>query len=188
MVLADVMGHGPLAARVAALIRGILDGLESHAPGVVVRELNDELVRRLPEVYDDAMFATGLYLELDPARECLRVSNFAHFGLLFAEKGVIDPPGGLPIGMFAADGPWPEVELAFAGLGHRLMAYTDGIVEQFDAAGAMFGTTGLLHEFRAAIPLDLRASLASIMASVDRFRGDALVKDDQTLLAIELTG
>lgn len=187
VVLADVMGHGALAGRVADLIRAILAGLPpDDAPGEAVRKLNDELVRRLPEFHDDTMFATGLYLDLDPARGRLRVSNFAHFGLLFSEKGAIDPPGGLPIGMFPADAPWPEVELDYADLGRRLMAYTDGIVEQFDPAGAMFGTGGLLREFRAALPLGLAASLDRILARVDQFRGDALIKDDQSLLAIEL--
>ena len=187
VVLADVMGHGTLAGRVADLIRTLLADLSpAVAPGEAVRQLNDELVRRLPAIHDDTMFATGLYLDLDPARGRLRVSNFAHFGLLFSEHGAIDPPGGLPIGMFPADGPWPEVELDYAALGRRVMAYTDGIVEQFDPAGAMFGTAGLLREFLTALPLTLAASLDQILARVDQFRGAALIKDDQSLLAIEL--
>ena len=186
VVLADVMGHGELAASVAGLIREILDGSPQASPGEAVRALNDELVRRLPDLHDETMFATGLYLELDPVRSRLRVSNFAHFGLLFSEKGTIDPPGGLPVGLFPADEAWPEAELSFSELGHRLMAYTDGIVEQFDDAGSMFGTAGLLREFLGTLPLDLKSSLARIMASVDLFRGDALIKDDQSLLAIEL--
>ena len=187
VVIADVMGHGALAGRVARLIEEILAGLPGDAaPGVAVWRLNDELIRRLPEVYDDTMFATGLYLDVDPARSRLRVSNFAHFGLLFSEKGMIDPPGGLPIGMFPADGPWPEVELDYAALGRRLMAYTDGIVEQFNPGGAMFGLAGLHREFFDGLDLDLAASLDQILARVDQFRGDALVKDDQSLLGIEL--
>ena len=189
VVLADVMGHGDLAGQVNHLIQSILDHLPTaDSPGEAVRQLNDELIRRLPGFHDDTMFATGLYLDLDPARSRLRVSNFAHFGLLFSEKGMIDPPGGLPIGLFPADEPWPEIELDFAGLGRRLMAYTDGIVEQFEASGAMFGTVGLLREFMDTLSLDLNAGLDQILARVDRFRGDALIKDDQSLLAIELGG
>ena len=188
VVLADVMGHGDLAGRVAGLIREVLDTLPTLAPGEAVARLNDEMIHRLPEFTDETMFATGLYLDLDPTRATLRVSNFAHFGLLFSEKGVIDPPGGLPIGMFPSDEPWPEIELNFAALGRRLMAYTDGIVEQFDHQGAMFGTDGLLREFLGTLELDLPVSLDQILASVDQFRGDALIKDDQSLLAIELGG
>jgi serine phosphatase RsbU (regulator of sigma subunit) len=188
VVLADVMGHGDLAGCVADLIRGILDGLPPASPGEAVRMLNDEMVRLLPDIYNETMFATGLYLDLNPACNSLRVSNFAHFGLLFSEKGMIDPPGGLPVGLFEADEPWPEMELSYSDLGHRLMAYTDGIVEQFDMAGTMFSTQGLLREFLQTLPLDLKTSLHRIMSSVDLFRGEALIKDDQTLLAIELGG
>ena len=186
VVLADVMGHGALAARVADLIRAILDGQVADSPGPAVRDLNAALIRRLPEIYDDVMFATGLYLDLDPTRGRLRVSNFAHLGMLVSARGSIDPPAGLPVGILPAGDPWPEIELGFDELGGRLMAYTDGIVEQFDPAGAMFGVGGLLREFRATLALDLAASLDRIMARVDRFRGAALVKDDQSLLAIEL--
>jgi serine phosphatase RsbU (regulator of sigma subunit) len=186
IVLADVMGHGDLAGRVARLIGSILDGLPYSPPGEAIRSLNEELVRLLPAFHDETMFATGLYLDLDPARSCLRLGNFAHSGLLSSGRGMIHPPGGLPVGILPCDEPWPEMELGFHELGHRFMAYTDGIVEQPDESGSMLGPSGLLREFLEALPVGLKASLERIASRVDAFRGDAPIEDDQSLLAVEL--
>lgn len=186
VVLADVMGHGALAARVASLIGSLLDRDDHRSPGDAILTLNNRMIEEVATFHDETIFATGLYLELDPGPARLRVGNFAHLGLILSEKGLIDPPAGLPIGLFPADEPWPETTLGFSELGRRLLAYTDGIVEQFDDRGAMFGATGLQRAFLETLPRDLPSSLGEIMEGGDAFRGHSLVKDDQTLLAIEL--
>jgi sigma-B regulation protein RsbU (phosphoserine phosphatase) len=81
---------------------------------------------------------------------------------------------------------WPEVELDMTEHGTRFIAFSDGITEQFDALGQMYGTERLTRIFQESRQRDLDAVVPTILDDLNTFRGDALVKDDQTLIALEL--
>ena len=66
------------------------------------------------------------------------------------------------------------------------MAFSDGFTEQFDAQGGMYGTERLTRVFQESQHLDLDAAVRAILDDLEGFRGDALVKDDRTLIAFEL--
>ena len=64
--------------------------------------------------------------------------------------------------------------------------FSDGITEQFNIEGEMFGTERLLQAFRSRLDQPLDDMVRGIVDEAVRFRGAALIKDDQTLLALEL--
>jgi hypothetical protein len=190
VVLADVMGHGRRAARVAVVIAGLLDAGADGDDGVAqkVARLNLHLCRQRRAGAAGARpvaFATGLYLRLRPNEAAVDVCSFAHAGPIFSDAGVVEVESGLPVGIASDVEPWPETTLRFAGLGRRLLLGSDGNTEQFDPHGEMFGAARLARAFRAASADPLAQVPELLRAQIEAFRATALVKDDRTLLAIE---
>jgi serine phosphatase RsbU (regulator of sigma subunit) len=73
-------------------------------------------------------------------------------------------------------------------LGTRFLVFSDGITEQFNADGEMFTTEGLHEAFRRYADAPLEELVGGIVSELTSFRGTALVKDDRTLLALDLRG
>ncbi len=186
LVHADVVGHGTAAAREAAKMVHILDHVaDAKSPAAeVVSRLN----RAMLELHDgeDVAFATGLYFRFTEHENRLTCVNFGHCGPIFSRSGLIYLDGGLPVGMVAETEPWPRTELDLAEHGERFLVFSDGITEQFNLDGEMFDTARLLHAFRECLDRPLDELLQRILDDLATFRGDALIKDDQCLLALEL--
>lgn len=192
-VIADAMGHGPDAARLAVKMVLLL---ETHADGKLpvaenVARLNQAMAKLASgsrAAKWGPLFATGLYLRVDPALQSLTICSFGHSGPIFSEAGYIEPKPGLPVGIIAngTAGPWAELVVPFENHGRRFIIFTDGLTEQFDLAGEMYGEARLEQAFRRNLHLPLQQLVADIRAEVDAFRGGALIKDDQALLAIEV--
>lgn len=186
-VLGDVMGHDLRAAIVARRVLQLLEEQPHLSPGQTVRELNNNLCQWLEDMNCDPIFATGIYLLLDNKTKRLTVANFAHHGVLFSRAGLIEPQGGLPIGLMRASDDWPEATWNFVDLGRRLLAFTDGVIEQFNPDGQMFGLEGVLDNFSRTLTLGMQDCLLRVALEVDRYRRDAMPKDDQTLLGVDLS-
>lgn len=191
LLIADVMGHGLDAARLAAKIALLLEAQAAESMSVAenVAHLNQALVdlaRR--DGQEGPLFATGLYLRIDSAMQSLVLCSFGHIGPIFSIAGYIDVTPGLPVGVVDnhVAGPWPERTLRFADHGQRFIIFTDGLSEQFNRDGEMFGLAGVERAFRRAIDWPLPQMVEAIRSEVEAFRGDALVKDDQALLAIDV--
>jgi len=185
VVHADVSGHGNEAGRHAAKMVLILDAL--GAPGAAVAELvsalNCAMFDAAPE--DDVVFATGLLIRFHAEAQRLTCANFGHHGPIFSRSGVIRLEGGLPVGIAPEIEPWPETEILLAEHGNRFLVFSDGITEQFNIEGEMFGTARLLEVFLRRLEMPLDEMVGAIVDDLVAFRGGAIVKDDQTLLALE---
>lgn len=194
LVIADVMGHGLDAARLAAKIVMLL---EAHTDGALsvtenVAKLNQELfnlAQQTNAAMQGPLFATGLYLRVDPRLQSITFCSFGHDGPIFSKSGYIELQPGLPEGVVSNEvaGSWTELNLRIADHGRRFIIFTDGLTEQFNLTGNMFGKAGIERAFLNAIHWPLQQMVDMIHAEIDRFRGNALVKDDQALLAIEIT-
>jgi len=193
LVIADVMGHGTEAACLAAKIVLLLD---AHADGSLtvaenVARLNRLLLELPRYVKADEwgpLFATGLFLRVDPTLQAVTLCSFGHAGPIFSMTGKIEPVAGPPVGIVAnekADA-WPELQLRFTDHGRRFVIFTDGLTEQFNLAGEMIGEAGIKRAFLRAGSWPLPRMIDAIRAELDAFRGEAQVKDDQALLAAEV--
>ena len=186
LVHADVAGHGRTAASNAAKLVRILDSVadEQSPVATIVARVNQALLD--DRKTDQVVFATGLYFRFAGRRHQLTCTNFGHHGPIFSRSGIVHVEGGLPVGMVPQFEPWPETHLDLAQHGNRFLIFSDGVTEQFNHTGEMFNTHRLLKSFRECLDRPLDELLARIRADLETFRGDALIKDDQTLLALEL--
>jgi len=123
---------------------------------------------------------------LHPRESRIQVCSFAHEGPIFSNCGRLVIPTGLPVGVLGEAEPWPELSLDLAQLGQRFLLCSDGLAEQFNAEGEMFGGERLEECFLRGRALPVPELVTELMAKVEAFRGSALVKDDRTLLAVEL--
>jgi serine phosphatase RsbU (regulator of sigma subunit) len=185
---ADVMGHGTASARSATQIVIILDEVADAdaGPGATVSALNRAMLELASD--DEIVFATGLFFRFEQPGRQLTCCNFGHHGPIFSRSGQLHVEGGPPAGLADEAGPWPETRIDMEEHGNRFLVFSDGITEQFNTEGEMFGPARLLHAFWRHLELPLNEMLAKIVEELSRFRSTALVKDDQTLLALEFAG
>jgi hypothetical protein len=185
LVIADAMGHGEPAGLLATQLSFLLDEVAraDRPPADVVAALNAAL-KNLPN-WADCVFATGLFLRFDPRGQALTACSFGHEGPIFSRTGQVPVPSGPPAGLDLDLGDWPEHTLDFDEHGRRFLLFTDGIPEQFDTRGVMFNVAGLERVFRENLHRPLTQTVEQIVQAIESFRGAAITKDDQTLLAIE---
>ncbi|NBC18258.1 MAG: SpoIIE family protein phosphatase [Bacteroidetes bacterium] len=186
IVMGDAMGHGLDAARTALRVVLTLDDLvaDDRTLEDTIQALNrsffDGSAKR-----DDATFATGLYLRLLPRKHCVYACSFGHNNPIFSRSGRLPIEGGMPVGLVPTDDVYPAVPIDLDEHGTRFLTYTDGVTEQFNPAGDMFGEDRLEAVFAATLNQSLADQLRTILRTLESYRGAALTKDDQTLLAIE---
>lgn len=186
-MLADVAGHDAAAAETAEWIQQQLPALASLAPGIAVSHLNAKLVGHLERAaLEGPAFATGLWGVIDAGEQTLTLSNFGHPNLLSVDQGSLPLDSGLPIGILDRGISYPQQTFRLRDLGGRVLAYTDGITEQFGADGHMFGPDSLLELFRRSRTEPLAEAVRRMDRELTAYRGEALVKDDQTILGIDL--
>jgi serine phosphatase RsbU (regulator of sigma subunit) len=185
LVHADVVGHGVEAGRFAAQIAIVLDEVAAHdqAVGQMVSGLNRALLGLASG--DQVVFATGLLFRFGRQEQRLVCSSFGHHGPIFSRTGEVPVESGLPVGLTDEAESWPETWIDLEEHGKRFLVFSDGITEQFNIEGEMYGSTRLIEAFRRYLELPLAEMLNKIVEQLERFRGSAMVKDDQTLLALE---
>jgi serine phosphatase RsbU (regulator of sigma subunit) len=188
LVHADAIGHGTASGRLATQIVVLLDeiGASEEGPGKTVSALNRAVAGIAED--DEVLFATGLFFRFESRGQRLRCSNFGHHGPIFSRSGLIRVENGPPVGLVDELEPWPETEIDLAEHGTRFLVFSDGITEQFNIEGEMFGDDRLVRAFRKYLELPLDDMVTRIVEDLSDFRGPALVKDDQTLLALDFVG
>ncbi|MEU9046682.1 MULTISPECIES: SpoIIE family protein phosphatase [unclassified Kitasatospora] len=128
LVIGDVQGHNAEATAVMGQLRSGLRAYatDGHDPAATLTRTS-----RLLAELDTELFATCLYLTLDPADGELTAARAGHPAPVRITAGAraveLDLPGGPPLGV-APERPYPlAVERLAAG--ETLLAYTDGLVE-----------------------------------------------------------
>ncbi|MBD2892130.1 hypothetical protein amrb99_10400 [Actinomadura sp. RB99] len=146
-VIGDVAGHGPGSAALGVALRVawrafVLAG--TRGPRLV--ELLEELL--LSEHDGTEMFVTLTTVTLTPDRPVAHVVRAGHPGFLVHAPGdvrLVEPPGGLGVGMAPGLGSWHEEQVPLPP-GHGLVLFTDGLFEgEIDDAGQRLDMTGLLR-------------------------------------------
>jgi sigma-B regulation protein RsbU (phosphoserine phosphatase) len=185
-LLADAMGHGIEASIHAAKMVMMLESLATlyRKPQDILASLNRGMLRHRLE--HESAFASGILLRFQRGTSVVRCTNFGHTAPIFSRSGEVPLPFGIALGIVDTIPVWSEMELDLTEHGTRFLVFSDGITEQFNAQGELFGTDRLIQSFHASLDLELDAMVDRIIQDVNAFRGDALVKDDQTLIAFEL--
>ncbi|MFI6153946.1 SpoIIE family protein phosphatase [Kitasatospora sp. NPDC051170] len=128
LVIGDVQGHNAEATAVMGQLRSGLRAYatDGHDPAAAL-----ERTSRLLAGLDTDLFATCLFLTLDPADGTLTAARAGHPPPVRitgdAEAVELALPGGPPLGVEPGQ-PYP-LAVEHLGVGETLLAYTDGLVE-----------------------------------------------------------
>jgi ligand-binding sensor domain-containing protein/serine phosphatase RsbU (regulator of sigma subunit) len=186
--LADTTGHGVQASLRTMVLKSEYDRakLSREGPGRVLAELN----RRLSTLYPDlAMRCSACCFDVivDEDGASIRYANAAHPPLLRVSDGQVDEiyASATFLGV-VAEATYPEKD-ARLGPADRLLAYTDGICEQEDAAGTAFGVERM-GELLASHPRSAEEVVRDLDAALTKFVEGRPLEDDVVLLCIECAG
>jgi serine phosphatase RsbU (regulator of sigma subunit)/anti-sigma regulatory factor (Ser/Thr protein kinase) len=181
VVTGDVTDKGVPAALVMASTHALLRSTAAvvSSPGEVLRRVNELLIPQIPT----HMFVTCLVLVLDLENGRTQFANAGH-NLPYVRRG--DEVAqlharGMPLGLMP--GSVYEEHETVIGPGEIVLLYSDGITEQHDAAGEMFGfprTSALVataETGQALVDAAVQA-LSGFSAGVDQ-------EDDITLVTLQ---
>jgi GAF domain-containing protein len=185
LVLGDVVGKGPEAAALTALVRYTLRslGMEMRQPARILRRLNESLLVQ----QTDERFCTVAYSRVVPTSNGVRLAVClgGHLPpLVLRASGSVErigAPGGL-IGLFPDIRLWEEtVQL---GPGDAIVFFTDGVTE---AARGMdeFGEEGVTEVLRRSVGMRAAEISQAIEESVLSF-GGAEPRDDLAVLVLRV--
>ena len=186
LAMADVSGKGVPAAFFMAVSRtNLRDLAEHHAlPGACLARTNDVLCTQNPM----DLFVTVFYCILDPATGVLKYANGGHSPpcLRHADGSVevLDGEGGLVLGaMPGVEFPEHSIQLL---PGDRLVLYTDGVTEAFNAADEAYGVERLVAEISAHGAGAPGVLVEQVCRSVKTFAGGVPQSDDITLIVLSI--
>jgi sigma-B regulation protein RsbU (phosphoserine phosphatase) len=183
--LGDVSGKGMnaalLMAKTASVFRCL--GKTLHQPGKLLGRLNAEIC----ETVTRGMFVTMIGGVYDPATGIVRLANAGHEPPLFHDAAggfTALPAEAPPLGISPVIGgveDFKEVELRLDG--GALYIFTDGVTEGYLEDGRELKVEGLKELIGKHTGLDVGGRLSAVIARINR--GDAALRDDLTLLAID---
>ena len=186
-LVADVSGKGVPAAMFMMRAKTLLKSAAQTGKPLadVVAETNDALC----EGNEAAMFVTAWVGQLDVTTGRVAYVNAGHNPPAVCRGGetayLRDARPGLVLGAMAGVS-YPCHELTLAP-GDAIYLYTDGITEQPDASGALFGEARLLDILKAA-PARQQDLLEKVLAAVAAYAGAVEQADDCTQLALRYRG
>ncbi|MFJ9721386.1 PP2C family protein-serine/threonine phosphatase [Streptomyces sp. NPDC101209] len=145
VVMGDVSGHGAAAAALGVHLR--LAWRTAVLCGQSQLEQLHLLERILTEERaEEETYATLVSLVLSPRRRVVRTVTAGHPGFLHRHRNQVrwvEPPPGLPLGLFPGQGDWSESEMSMSD-GDGIVLFTDGLYEGRTAGGRL-GEDGLLR-------------------------------------------
>ncbi|MFM9994880.1 MAG: PP2C family protein-serine/threonine phosphatase [Phycisphaerales bacterium] len=140
MLIADVSGHGPAAATIMAMLRGILHayGGPDLGPDAVLRYAN----ARLTEAGIEGSFVTAFFGVYDPRDASFTYARAGHNPPLLKDGTdgavtTLNGAGSLPLGILD-DLPMERERIVLKPM-DTVVLYTDGITEAMNASREMFG-------------------------------------------------
>ncbi|MDH3602738.1 MAG: anti-sigma factor antagonist [Candidatus Tectomicrobia bacterium] len=184
--IADVSGHGVLAAMVTALLKPLFERyiIETDSPAQTLTRLNEDFLR----LTDDTKFVTAFVAIYDPGKQTLWYANAGHPPPLYLRRmnqslDVLKATGTL-LGLFGAD-EWVIAEASLPIMPYdRLLLVTDGVIEAASPSGTMFGLEGLCHVVRDSANLNLDTMTRQLWQHLEEFT-ETHFSDDVTFIALD---
>jgi sigma-B regulation protein RsbU (phosphoserine phosphatase) len=188
ILIADAAGHGPSASVLTAMVHALANSIETEP--VDPAEPLEFLNRTLQKGSLDGTFVTALFALYEPRTRRFRWASAGHPPIMFKSMmsgatRALDAESGFPLGIM------PSVEAKVGEItlevGDTLLFLTDGILDSESPEGEIFGSMGL----RAAMSVcsgDPDCVIQTIRARLIGFERGRPPEDDQTMLALQITG
>ncbi len=185
VVVADVSGKGISACLFSLVIRSMLRSFGSQNTNIA------EAVRKAGDLFcldteQSSMFVTVFAGALDPASKTFAYFSAGHLPALL-KRGLEVTELWTP-GLALGIGPCDNIEQKTLQLqeGDTLLLYTDGVTENMNAAGELYGDGRLKKFLQETKNNDPQALLDELMGELERFEGTAPQHDDITCVAIHV--
>jgi sigma-B regulation protein RsbU (phosphoserine phosphatase) len=180
-LLGDVSGKGVAASMLMSHLHATFRTLaEQHLP---LQKMMEHANRLFAESTTAGQFAT---MVVGHARTDGKVEyvSAGHLPLFHISSGCARPceSTGVPLGMFCTTS-FPVCELALAP-GDKLLLYTDGLTEMFNAAGDEYGVARVQALARKHSATEPHAMLAACLEEIRSFSASAKQTDDLTLMVL----
>ena len=186
VVIADVSGHGPSAALVMTMMKGILHSITHKfvSADQTLMELNSIVNRIVPP----EVFVTMMFLIFDLKENVLRFSNAGHNPLLFYNGRT---KSCIPLVLAGcALNLQNETEYSLKEIPLNkddiFFIYTDGAIEATNDKMEMFEISRLITSIEEASEEQAQKLINFIKEKVSEFAGDKSQEDDIVLIAIKI--
>lgn len=181
----DVSGKGVPAALFMAVAKTMIKSTsaDDHSPASIITRVNDEISQDNPS----CMFITLFLGILDTETGELQYTNGGHpYPYLKHADGSVSTLEHLhgPV-VGAMDGMAYGEDTVKLAKGDQLLIFTDGITEAMDLSDQLYGEQRVIDLFESEAKGSPESLVASSLASVESFAGEAEQADDITILAIE---
>lgn len=186
VIIIDVSGHGIPAALITIMIKFLVSSYGEYyrSPAEALTVMNSEIAK----VLRTGDYIAAYYLIIEPDNN-VRFSGAGNPPALVLEQdgGTLYElaDDGLFLGLTANPPLGYEAKTWRIREGDRIILYTDGITEQRNAQGEMYGEARLYSVIMDNYRDDSSALLAKITDDISRFSEGAPQNDDMTLLIVE---
>jgi hypothetical protein len=183
LAIADVSGHGVSSAMMMTSFRmALLTELSrTFAPAEALRRINTLLHRDCDRA---RMFVTAVLAVYEPLTGTVQYASAGHNPPRVRKAGRREvmrlPATGVPIGMFE-DVEYTESSVTLEA-GDALVLYTDGLVENRNAAGVALGEEGLNRVIALGEGKGAKDLLALLLTLSDRHLAGVEPRDDVTIV------
>jgi len=186
IVAADVSGHGPHAAMMMTMVKGILHSITQNFTSAdrVLHEINAILTRILP----NDIFITMVFLVFDPSRNSLQVSNAGHNPVVYynRHRNICESIEckGCALNL-TAKAKYAVVELPLKS--HDVFfVYTDGVTEAVNNKMEMFQESRLMQSIEKTATETPSEIIDHLKSRLWEFTGERPQEDDILMLALKV--
>lgn len=186
VVIADVSGHGPSAALVMTMIKGILHSITHKyiSTGETLEEVNAIVSGIIPA----DIFVTMQFLVFDLSNRSLEIANAGHNPVLHYvnsdNKCRLMEVRGCALNVLA-DCKYKSEKVNLNSSDYILI-YTDGINEAFNENEEMFRISGLVNAIEKNGQVSARKMIEHIRQEVNTFIGGLQQSDDMIIIAVKI--
>lgn len=188
ILIADTMGKGIPAAMYSVMIHTLIRSIAN--PITRLGKMMESVNEAVGLIRESDMFATILLGKLNLITGEFTYCNAGHLHPVILRNDnreeVLSKSHGIPIGV-KRNLQFEETR-TFLSPGESLIAFSDGITEQFNESGELFSTERLisiLHQLHNSSSQDL---ISQTLNFVEDFRGTMEVHDDIAMVAVKYKG
>lgn len=184
LVFGDSSGKGAAAALYGALFGGLVRSIapRRRSPSLLLSELNSALMERQVE----ARYVTLLAMLWQSRERKFTIANAGSTTpMICRDCAILNlEASGFPVGLLEG-AQYDETQFP-ALAGDVILLYSDGVSDQPNEAGELYGERRLARYFTSITELSAKELAAALLDDITRFRGSAPVHDDQTVIVLKV--
>jgi hypothetical protein len=181
--ISDVSGHGVSAALIASMVKTLImtSGDQKNSPGLLLKFINDKLIG-----HTNGNFVTAFYGIYNSKNKTLKYARGGHeYPMLINERGVTElKSDGKLLGVLS-DLSFEESAITL-NKGDKILFYTDGLTETFDADRVAYGVKLIPEIIIPVCRMGNEDFVQHIYQGLLKFCGKEIFNDDVCIVGMEI--